>query len=98
MYLVSASSVDSGPNQIAIVRCACQLPLFDLCVRFSSLPLGVKGQALHPPSLAASSATAAGTSEEEGLHTAVFLTFWGGRIGTSPFLLTMPVSTSEEKG
>ena len=34
MYLVSASSVDSGPNQIAIVRCACQLPLFDLCVTF----------------------------------------------------------------
>ena len=37
MSLVSASSVDSsvsGPNQIAIVRCACQLPLFDLCVTF----------------------------------------------------------------
>ena len=62
------------------------------------------------PSPAASSTTSAGTSEEEGLHTcplpnilemAFFLVsgdFGGGRIGTSPFLLTMPVSTSEEEG
>ena len=69
---------------------------------------GEKGS--PPPSPAASSTTAAGTSEEEGLHTcplphilgmAFYLVsgdFGGGRIGTSPFLLTMPVSTSEEEG
>ena len=80
-----------------------------MVVSFSSLPLGVGRKALHPPSPAASSTTAAGTSEDEGLHTcplpyilemAFYLVsgdFGGGSIGTSPFLLTTPVSISEEE-
>ena len=55
-------------------------------------------QALHPPSPAASSATTAGTLEEEGLHACplprnlevafnvVSVYFGGGRIGTVTFL------------
>ena len=81
-----------------------------MVVSFSSLPLGVGRKALHTPSPATSSTTAAGTSEEEGLHTCplphnlemafylVSRVFGGGRIGTSPFLLTTPVSTWEEEG
>ena len=65
-------------------------------------------QALHPPSPTATSSCAVASSEEEGLHTlphilgvyinivAVF--FGGGRIGTSPFLLTMSRSSPEEEG
>ena len=62
-----------------------------MVVSFSSLPLGVEGQALHHPSPAASSTTAAGTSEEEGLHTALFLTFSRWPSTSSP-------GTSEEEG
>ena len=62
-----------------------------MVVSFSSLPLGVERQALHPPSPAASSTTAAGTSEEEGLHTALFLTFSRWPSCSSP-------RTSEEEG
>ena len=81
-----------------------------MVVSFVSLPLGVGRKALHLPSPAASSTTAAGTFEEEGLHAcplphiaevAFYLVsgdFGGGRIGTSPFLLTLTVSTSEEEG
>ena len=63
----------------------------DMVVSFSSLPLGVERQALHTPSPAASSTTAAGTSEEEGLHTALFLTLSRWPSCSSP-------GTSEEEG
>ena len=43
--------------------------LMSLLVVSLSLPLGVERKALRPPSPTASSTTAAGTSEEEGLHT-----------------------------
>ena len=62
-----------------------------MVVSFSSLSLGVERQALHRPRPAASSATAAGTSEEEGLHTALFLTFSRWPSTSSP-------GTSEEEG
>ena len=63
-------------------------------VSFMALPLEVGRKALRPPSPAASSTTAVGTSEEEGLHAcplphnfevAFYLVsrdFGGGRIGT----------------
>ena len=71
---------------------------------------GVERQALHPSSPPATSALAATSSEEEGLHArplphilgvyinivAVF--FGGGRIRTSPFLLTLSRSSPEEEG
>ena len=67
------------------------------------VPLGVERKALRLPSPTASSTTAAGISEEEGLHTCPLPhnlsgNLGGGRIGTSPFLLTLPVCTSEEEG
>ena len=81
------------------VRAARQILVFSICsdvvvdmvVSFSSLPLGVERQALHLPSPAASSTTASGTSEEEGLHTALFLTLSRWPSTSSP-------GTSEEEG
>ena len=48
------------------------------------------------PSPAASSATTAGTLEEEGFFNVVSVHFGGGRIGT--FLLTVTRSSSEGEG
>ena len=74
--------------------CVClksHLVVCPIVVSFMSLPLGVERQALHPPSPAASSTTTASTSEEEGLHTALFLTFSRWPSTSSP-------GTSEEEG
>ena len=76
---------------------------------FLALPLGV-GRKAHPSSPAASSSTAAGTSEEEGLHAYPLphISRWPSTsspgtseeegLAPSPFLLTMSMSTLEEEG
>ena len=102
-------SLHLGMFVLEEASCVCCLTS-PVVVSFIALPLGVERKALHPPSPGASSTTAAGTSEEEGLHACplphifevafclISGNFGGGRIGTSPFLLTTPVSTSEEEG
>ena len=60
-------------------------------VRWLCVSLGVERQALHPPSPASSSASTVASSEEEGLHTALFLTTSASTSATS-------LCTSEEEG
>ena len=103
----------------SFVQCACQLPLLHLgmCVLeelhlFERLVvvcfIGVE-TALRSSSSVASSATAASTSEEEGLHAALFFTASARTSATSlctseekglhtAFLFTTSACTSEEEG